>query len=351
MNPIDMKRFLIIGVLLSCMMVQIKAQNLLNLDGWKVGTGSIAGFTANGSDLENNREWGEGPNGKRVVLWKATPDGQGGPDGGWMGFYFNVDHASMYRFTVWLKKTNSKEGYSYLGCNLVSDLNNVPNDNPYFFYGELPELDKWYLLVGFIHGSGDPSTVNYGGMYDGTTGIKVKSFTDFKFAPGTTTSYHRSYLFYDPNVNDRQYFYAPRVDLVNGNEPSIENLLGTSSANSGYFPGKVGIQTTNPGNYELAVNGKIRAKEVRVEAAWSDFVFEKDYPLLPLKDVATFIEKNKHLPDVPSEAEIQKNGVELGKVHSKLLQKIEELTLYIIKQEQRIDDLEKGKRNQKGLKK
>jgi len=337
-----MKRLIVLGVFLGFVIGESKAQNLLNLDEWKVGTGSIAKFAANGLVSENSREWGEGPNGKRVVLWKASPDGQSDADGGWNGDFFNIDHVSMYRYTIWIKKTNSFDGYSFFGCQSVSDLDNASNTNSYFFAGKLPEINKWYLLVGFVHGSSDPSTVNYGGIYDSVTGAKVRNLTDYKFAPGATVSYHRSYLYYDPNINDCQYFYAPRVDVVNGNEPSIENLLGISSAsvNSGYFPGKVGIQTTNPGNYELAVNGKIRAKEVRVEAAWSDFVFEKDYPLLPLKDVEVFIEKNKHLPDVPSEAEIQKNGVELGKVHSKLLQKIEELTLYLLQMDKEVKALQ-----------
>ena len=57
-----------------------------------------------------------------------------------------------------------------------------------------------------------------------------------------------------------------------------------------YFPGKVGIQTKNSGNYELAVKGEVRAKEVRVETGWSDFVFDMDYPLLSLKNLEAFIQ-------------------------------------------------------------
>ncbi|PYF74186.1 hypothetical protein B0O44_104357 [Pedobacter nutrimenti] len=308
------------------------AQNLLNMDGWTIGQGSTGVFGRNGTEIENIREWGEGPNGKRVILWKSQPDGLANEDGGWNTNPIAIDHTKMYRFTVWMKKTNSTNGVSYFGCDYVADLDNSPHANPYFWNGKLPELNKWYLLVGYIHGSGDDTQVHMGGIYDGVTGIKVLNCTDFKFFVGTTSTYHRTYLYYDPNVNDRQYFYAPRVDVVNGNEPSVESLLGIPGAGSGnaYFAGKVGIQTPNPGNYELAVNGKIRAKEVKVEAGWSDFVFEKGYPLLPLPEVESFIEKNKHLPDVPSDAEVKKNGVNLGVVHSKLLQKIEELTLYII---------------------
>ena len=104
--------------------------------------------------------------------------------------------------------------------------------------------------------------------------------------------------------------------------------------------GNVGIGTVNPGAFRLAVNGKIRAKEIKVEAGWSDFVFEDDYYLRPLTDVEAFIQTHKHLPDIPSAQEVEENGVNLGEMESKLLQKIEELTLYIIEQEKRIKQLE-----------
>ncbi|MDN5217119.1 hypothetical protein QQ020_33920 [Fulvivirgaceae bacterium BMA12] len=105
--------------------------------------------------------------------------------------------------------------------------------------------------------------------------------------------------------------------------------------------GNVGIGTVNPGNFRLAVNGQIRAKEIKVEANWSDFVFEDDYNLRPLADVEAFILANKHLPDIPSAVEVEENGVNLGEIGSKLLQKIEELTLYTIGQEKRIKQQEK----------
>lgn len=105
--------------------------------------------------------------------------------------------------------------------------------------------------------------------------------------------------------------------------------------------GLVGIGTTNPDpNFKLSVNGKIRAKEIRVETNWSDFVFEDDYNLTNINELEYFILKNKHLPDMPSAKEVEENGVNLGEINSKLLQKIEELTLYIIEQDKRIKNLE-----------
>jgi len=106
--------------------------------------------------------------------------------------------------------------------------------------------------------------------------------------------------------------------------------------------GNVGIGTANPGSYKLAVEGKIGAREVVVTLDnWSDFVFEKDYRLMPLSEVEQHIKQNKHLPNIPSEKEVLENGVSLGEMQSKLLQKVEELTLYVIEQNKRIERLEK----------
>jgi hypothetical protein len=105
-------------------------------------------------------------------------------------------------------------------------------------------------------------------------------------------------------------------------------------------PGKMGIGTVNS-LYKFSVNGTIRSTEVIVENGWADYVFDKKYKLKSLEDVEKFIEQNKHLPGIPSATEIQTNGLKLGEVQSKMMQKIEELTLYIIEQNKRIELLEK----------
>jgi hypothetical protein len=316
----------------------LTAQNLISPVSWTIGSGSVGIFTQNGATSENIREWGEDPKGKRAILWKAVPDATSGPDGGWNTSDFNIDHTKMYRFSVWIKKTNSTNGFTYMGCRTQPDpvlnLSGSSNTNPYFWAGNLPQLDKWYLIVGYIHASNDNSITHYGGIYDETTGEKVISIDDFKFPVTATTAQHRSYLYYDTNTSDRQYFYGPRVDMINGDESSIENLLGidikTFIANNAQTTPRLGINTTNTGNFELAVNGEVKAKEVKVETGWSDFVFEADYKLPTLEEVEAFINENGHLPAIPSSDEVEKNGVNLGQMDSKLLQKIEELTLYLL---------------------
>jgi hypothetical protein len=107
--------------------------------------------------------------------------------------------------------------------------------------------------------------------------------------------------------------------------------------------GNVGIGTTNP-QYPLAVNGTIQAKQVLVNTGWSDYVFSPNYRLAPLAEIAAYIRENRHLPDIPTEAEVQQKGVDLGDVQSKLLAKIEELTLHMIQAEERSNRLEQRNR-------
>ncbi len=100
--------------------------------------------------------------------------------------------------------------------------------------------------------------------------------------------------------------------------------------------GNIGIGTSTPQNL-LDVNGTIRAKEVKVESGWADFVFKPDYQLKPLSEVEQFITTNGHLPEVPTAKEVEQNGVNLGEMNAKLLQKVEELTLYLIEQKKEIE--------------
>ena len=110
-----------------------------------------------------------------------------------------------------------------------------------------------------------------------------------------------------------------------------------------YNSGNVAIGTADSfiPTYKLEVNGTIRAKEVRVETGWADFVFKSDYKLPTLQEVKAHIDEHKHLPGMPSEAEVKENGVGLADATTKLLQKVEELTLYAIQQQETIDKLTK----------
>lgn len=92
----------------------------------------------------------------------------------------------------------------------------------------------------------------------------------------------------------------------------------------------------------LKVAGTIKAKELRAQTnVWADFVFEKDYKLPTLSEIKVHIEKHNHLSGIPTESEVKENGINVAEISAKLLQKIEELTLYTIHQQEQIEELYK----------
>jgi len=108
--------------------------------------------------------------------------------------------------------------------------------------------------------------------------------------------------------------------------------------------GNIGINTHNVSdvNYRFFVEGAIRARKITVDhLVWPDTVFSNTYLLPPLSEIEKFILQNRHLPGVPSAAEVEKTGIDLGDNQAILLKKIEELTLYIIQQQKEIDALKK----------
>jgi hypothetical protein len=146
-----------------------------------------------------------------------------------------------------------------------------------------------------------------GGIAEGVSAGVVKSGIYFGTNDGTDA------------INNlpktRMYITASGNVLINPKTNSGGNLLPESANGEG----------------KLQVSGLIRAKEVKVETNnWPDFVFAKGYKLATLSEIEQQIKRNGHLPGIPSATEAEKNGIELGEMNKKLLQKIEELTLYLI---------------------
>lgn len=147
-------------------------------------------------------------------------------------------------------------------------------------------------------------------------------------------------------TNSRMKFISVPVGDLSGNSFSKNDMekyivmsLNSNSSAYNYSSVVVGTPTRDANLY---VNGIIRSHEIEVTlGSWSDFVFADNYKLKPLEEVESYILENNHLPDVPSEKEVLEEGVKLGEINAILLQKIEELTLYIIEQNKRIKALEK----------
>jgi hypothetical protein len=110
------------------------------------------------------------------------------------------------------------------------------------------------------------------------------------------------------------------------------------------------VAIANPVNkpgYELSVNGQIVCEDLLIQDStlWPDYVFEKDYPLQPLEDVEAHIKAHKHLPGVPSAAEIEKDGLSVADMQKRMMEKIEELTLHLIAQNKKLSAQEERIRN------
>jgi hypothetical protein len=126
------------------------------------------------------------------------------------------------------------------------------------------------------------------------------------------------------------------------------NFDGLSQSPVGFPTGIVvgtGVNIPSGSTYKMAVGGGIITEKIRVATNgttfWADYVFEPSFKLRSLSEVAQYIKLNKHLPDIPSTAEVSQNGIDLAETQALLLQKVEELTLYMIEQDKQIQKLEK----------
>jgi hypothetical protein len=174
---------------------------------------------------------------------------------------------------------------------------------------------------------------------------------------GTTTYQYQSNYAVNPTVYDGVQNPLP-YNEVNGPPHNYKTVVDTYVTTTGifqarniFFDGKVGIGTTVP-DEKLTVKGKIHTQEVKVDMAGPlvpDYVFANEYKLQTLQQVEAFIKQNKHLPEIPSAKEIEENGLMLAEMNMKLLQKIEELTLYLIQQQTEIEELKKSNQSLQSL--
>ena len=138
--------------------------------------------------------------------------------------------------------------------------------------------------------------------------------------------------------------------LVGGSQFGIA-FLGCNTLANGiaiHPSGSVGLGTSQPGSYKLAVEGTIGARKVIVtQAAWADYVFYKDYDLPSIQQVKTYISLHHHLPGVPSAKEVREQGLDLAGNQAILLKKIEELTLYTIDQDKKLESQHQEIREQR----
>ncbi|UZO80679.1 hypothetical protein NBT05_17270 [Aquimarina sp. ERC-38] len=340
----------------------VSAQNLLNQTPWEVGTIDPPGYNKRGLESENARELGLAPDGTEQVLWVTKPDADRGPDGGFNSSNILVDQTKTYQFSVWIKKTNSLDGINYFiiqartptnGNSGTLKLDNTPVSKGFTwisdFAYDFEELDKWYLLVGYIHPLGYTGTTHQGGIYDPETGNKLAELRDHKFSEEAHFLRIAAYSLFSQNINDRTYYYQPTLEIVNGFESNIDDLLKGNTNSVWLQKGdeifyteggvRIGTEKSDP-DYSFTVAGKIHVQEVKVDLLGAieppDYVFYEDYNLKTLGQVQNYIVQNGHLPNIPSANEMKEEGINLKEFNLKLLEKIEELTLYTIAQEKEL---------------
>ena len=133
--------------------------------------------------------------------------------------------------------------------------------------------------------------------------------------------------------------------IVDMNDSNIWFDTSSSATNGKMYLGSTAVFPNATGNYKLFVEGGILTEKVKValrsSANWADYVFADDYKLMTLKEVEKFITTNKHLPGVDSASELSKNGLDIAEMQSKQMEKIEELTLYIIEQNKALEKTQK----------
>ena len=174
-----------------------------------------------------------------------------------------------------------------------------------------------------------------------------------------------------PSVDNGMSLFFMRYGKYQPNNPGVIDVAGwpTSSKYELFFSlkanGKLFLGTSansscgDCSEYRLFVKDGIRAEKVKVDLAsangWADYVFKKDYKLNSLEEVEQHIQEKGHLPNIPSADEVVKNGINLGEMDAKLLEKIEELTLYSIEQNKQIksqsEKIEKLEKQSEELKK
>ena len=124
-----------------------------------------------------------------------------------------------------------------------------------------------------------------------------------------------------------------RFEISDDDGSSYQDILFLSDT------GYVGIGTTAPA-HKLDVCGTIRCKSIKVKAGWCDYVFENDYQLRPLEEVEAFIDANHHLPNIPPASTVEGEGLDLGDMQTRMMEKIEELTLYTIDLNKQVKELQ-----------
>jgi hypothetical protein len=222
------------------------------------------------------------------------------------------------------------------------------NGTPNYFFGN-SHTDEWIISKGAHSGQRLFTVKDNGNIGVGTTSPTTKfHIKDTGGANGILLDSPSPDFYMQTGVAHVNWRIAAQEDISNGFTIGSGTTADVNALDDTYtshftvlHSGNVGVGTTTPDS-KLSVNGKIHAKEVKVDlVGWPDYVFAPEYQLPTLKEVEKHIKEKGHLPNIPNAKDVEKNGVLLGEMNKNLLLKIEELTLYAIQQQKEINLLKK----------
>lgn len=211
---------------------------------WHTGTGNDGKYLMIGTNAENERDVAESPFNMPDVVWKCISTANSDIDGGFEAINIPIYNTYTYRYSIWVKQMQ-KDGYITFGCdpNTMEAGTEVVSDG-IFWAGDVPEINKWYLLVGYINGSEDNTGAKKdSGVWDPETGrriLNINNFKTFKYRSTDETQSYRCWQSYALGVGTEVQFWGQRMDICDNTEPSISEIL--KQAATGVPARKVTIQ-------------------------------------------------------------------------------------------------------------
>lgn len=266
----------------------VDAQNtsLISTSSWALGNTAVTGYGLNqDATNENSRITAADPWNNTNIVWGTYASGNSNADGGWDTAYYAIDKTKMYRFSIWVKRTSdTTSGSFYLGVygngptfGVRRNDNKAIEGNPYWDCSSPSTFTKdvWYLVVGHVYPAGTPYTGAHPdtGVYTisgGTTKARSVNFcnigADVQWLADTTSAAHRVYHYYSADNTTRLQFAYPRIDLCDGKQPSIAELLQKSPSaiydNSGrgnhhFLQGYYIPNSSNPRKFDMTESNYI----------------------------------------------------------------------------------------------
>lgn len=219
--------------------------SLINTNNWALSEGGTTGYNPNQTESgENQRVMDAGPWGVPVTVWETRPSGVGGgnsADGGWNTDWVSIDKTKLYRFSMWMRRTTSSYGGTfYFGLysspsSIILTANNASEGNPYWQCigaGGYTQ-NVWYLIIGHCYPYTESGSIVHPdtGLYLVNDPVKTATLgfcnvgADVRWPSDATSALHRAYHYYCGDATTRLQFYDPRLEAVDGTEPSISDLV------------------------------------------------------------------------------------------------------------------------------